>query len=65
MGRSIEVRVLAIGLAVMLGVVISMAASFLAWLSGSSTAVAIRHGGVAFGATVTLSILIMTALGLL
>ncbi|MBT2449178.1 hypothetical protein J7F03_19180 [Streptomyces sp. ISL-43] len=65
MGRSIEVRVLLIGLAVMLGVIVGMAAGLLAWLSGSSAPVAIRHGGVAFGGAVTLSILIMTALGLL
>ncbi|MER5482351.1 hypothetical protein ACWGVR_02165 [Streptomyces xanthophaeus] len=65
MGRSIEVRVLLMGLAVMLGVIVGMTAGLLAWLGGSSTPVAIRHGGVGFGGTVTLAILIMTALGLL
>ncbi|MEV7388666.1 hypothetical protein [Streptomyces sp. NPDC091215] len=64
MGRSIEVRVLLIGLAVLLGVIVGMTAGLLAWLSGSSALVAIRHGGVAFGGTVTLSILVMTTLDL-
>lgn len=65
MGRSVEVRLLLTGVAVMLGVTVGMAAALLAWLTGSSTPVAIRHGGVAFGGAVTLTILIMGALGLL
>jgi hypothetical protein len=65
MGRSIEVRVLLIGLAVLLGLIVGMTTGLLACLSESSMSVAIRHGGVAFGGTVTLSILIMNALGLL
>ncbi|MEU4998182.1 hypothetical protein [Streptomyces sp. NPDC021622] len=65
MGSSVEVMVLLVGLAVMLGVIVGMAAGLLAWLNGSSATVAIRHGGVAFGGTVTLPILITTTSGLL
>jgi len=59
------IRTLLLAVAVLMGVIVGLAASILARVGGKSLPVAIRDGGVAFGGTVTLTVVIMTALKLL
>ncbi|GAA1309038.1 hypothetical protein [Saccharothrix xinjiangensis] len=58
------VKVLLIALAMLIGVVVGVFSGILSRVSGAHLAVAIRHGGIAFGGTVTLAIVIITALEL-
>jgi hypothetical protein len=51
-----------IALSLVLALFISTAAGVLGWLSGQGVAAAILTGGVAFGGTVTLALLIRTAM---
>jgi len=58
------IRALWIGVAVLAGVVSALVAGIVSRSGGSSLTTAIRHGAVTFAASVTLLILILTALGL-
>jgi hypothetical protein len=58
------VKSLLVSLAILVGVIVGLAAGILARVAGKSVAAAIRDGGIAFGGTVTLMLVIMTALGL-
>ena len=57
------IRVLLVVVALLTGVIVGQVAGILAVVSGSSIADAFVAGGVAFGGTVTLALLIQTALG--
>jgi hypothetical protein len=59
------IKFLLVSLAILIGLVVGLVAGILARVAGTSLAPAIRDGGIAFGGTVTLAIVIMTALGLL
>jgi hypothetical protein len=52
-------------LAILIGIVVGLIAGVLARTAGTSLSAAVRHGGIAFGGTVTLTILIFNSLGLL
>jgi hypothetical protein len=58
------VKALLMTLAVLSAIIVSIVAGILSRASGTSLPTAIRHGGVAFGGTVTLAVLVMTAVGL-
>lgn len=58
------VKSLLVSVAILVGIVVGLGAGILARAAGKSTAAAIRDGGIAFGGTVTLMIVILTALGL-
>jgi hypothetical protein len=65
MGHPATIKILLAVLAMLIGVIVGLVAGILARASGSSLPASIRDGGIAFGGTVSLTILIMTALGLL
>ena len=64
MNDPIITRSLLVSLAVLIGLVVGLAAGILARVGGKSISGAIRDGGIAFGGTVTLMIVILTAIGL-
>lgn len=59
------IKSLLVSLAILTGLIAGLVAGILARVAGKSLAAAIRDGGITFGGTVTLAIMIMTALGLL
>jgi hypothetical protein len=65
MNHPTVIKSLLVSLAILIGVVVGLVAGILARVAGRPVAAALRDGGVAFGGTVTLGIVIMTALGLL
>lgn len=65
MNHPTTIKTLLVALAILIGMIVGLVASILARASGSSLPASIRDGGIAFGGTATLTILIMTALGLL
>lgn len=60
MNHLLEIRLLVISLTVMTGIVIGLVAAILARLGGASWTSTVRNGGVAFGGTVTLIIVVLT-----
>lgn len=64
-GSSRATRALLVLIALLFGVTIAEAAGILTVIGGATMASAVVAGGVAFGATVTLVLLIESALGLL
>lgn len=65
MNHPTVIKSLLVSLAILIGIVTGLVAGILARVAGASVAAAARDGGIAFGGTVTLVIVIMTALGLL
>jgi hypothetical protein len=59
------VRVLLLLLATTIAVIVGLLSGILSRAGGSPLPTAVRHGGVAFGGTVPLVIVVMTALHLL
>lgn len=64
MNHPTTVKSLLVSLAILVGVVAGLVAAIIARIAGKSVAASIRDGGIASGGTVTLIIVIMTALGL-
>ena len=65
MNQPTNIRILLILLAILIGVVVGLVTGMLSKASGAKLPSAIRDAGIAFGGTVTLTILILKALGLL
>jgi hypothetical protein len=59
------VRLLIVVVAVLVGIIVGQVSGILACANGRSLSSAFAAGGVAFGGTVTLAILIANSLGLL
>ncbi|MFC5137235.1 hypothetical protein ACFPK1_03265 [Actinomycetospora rhizophila] len=57
-----KIRVLLVCIALLLGVAVGQVAGILAIVNGASVAQAFTAGGIAFGATVSLSLLVKDAL---
>jgi hypothetical protein len=64
MNDPVAVKSLLVSLAILVGVIGGLAAGILARVAGKSVPAAIRDGGIAFGGTVTLMLVILTTLGL-
>lgn len=62
MGHPPIVKALLMTVTVLVGIIVGLVTGILSRAGGSSVPAAIRHGGVAFGGTVSLVILIMTTL---
>lgn len=56
-------RVLLVIISILLGIIVGLITGILAAINNSSTATAVTRGGIGFGGTVTLTVLIMNALG--
>lgn len=54
---------LVLAVALLIGVIVGMATGILSRAGGAGTALAIRHGGIAFGGTVSLGLLILSTMG--
>ncbi len=65
MNQPSSIRALVVLLAILVGVIVGLIGGMLARASGKKLPAATRDAGIAFGGTVTLAILILSALGLL
>ncbi|WP_079176411.1 hypothetical protein [Streptomyces sp. MUSC 14] len=65
MGFSFSVRVLVVGVALLTAVIVGMVAGMLAHLDGAKVPACIMRGGASVGATMTVLVLVMVALGVL
>lgn len=65
MGFSLGVRLLSVVAALLAAIIVGMAAGVLAYLDGAKLPACILRGGASVGATMTVLVLVMAALGVL
>lgn len=65
MNNPTPIKSLLVLLALLIGIVVGLVTGVLARTAGASLTAAVRDGGIAFGGTVTLVILILDSLALL